>query len=426
MPQIIESRPQKEYNCTQAELYAGLDIIWDSQAEHEQEFITENTKYTAGLSITRKTAIDQARDLPDGQGRGATAEDLRLTLIELHDIVIGKWNSLDGYIKKAFKGVHYKPRIEEAGKPHYEKAYRQNWEEVILLLQNGKHFITVHETVLTNTGGMPGNFATDYDAAKVDFGNTYKAFKDAQQDAQEETDKKILANNAIYRDGREMMEDGKRIFRKNASLRDRFVWERIMELVSGGGGTPPSTDHFIFVTNQATLSPVTVDYISVTAQGGEQVNNDWGDGYENVVTMQSGIYTSVTHNYSIPNNYTMNITDLQGGQPGGVLAVGELRIIGGKIISCDIPANAGIRNLTLTDNQIVTINIPATVGLFIIKLGNNKLNVASVNGVLQYADNKGLTGGTIDLSGGTNAAPTGAGLTAKNNLIAKSWTVITN
>jgi hypothetical protein len=32
----------------------------------------------------------------------------------------------------------------------------------------------------------------------------------------------------------------------------------------------------------------------------------------------------------------------------------------------------------------------------------------------------------MDLSGGTSAAPTGAGITAKNNLIAKGWTVATN
>ncbi|MBK8659703.1 MAG: hypothetical protein IPN22_12750 [Bacteroidetes bacterium] len=67
----------------------------------------------------------------------------------------------------------------------------------------------------------------------------YGSFKDAQQDSHEQTDAKIEANNAIYREGRAMMEDGKRIFRKNAAVRDRFVWERVVELVtpSTGGST---------------------------------------------------------------------------------------------------------------------------------------------------------------------------------------------
>jgi hypothetical protein len=37
-----------------------------------------------------------------------------------------------------------------------------------------------------------------------------------------------------------------------------------------------------------------------------------------------------------------------------------------------------------------------------------------------------LSGGAVYLDLGTSAAPTGAGITAKNNLIAKGWTVATN
>ena len=30
------------------------------------------------------------------------------------DVVIGRWNSLKGYVRKDYKGEYYKPRIEEA------------------------------------------------------------------------------------------------------------------------------------------------------------------------------------------------------------------------------------------------------------------------------------------------------------------------
>ncbi|MCG3166437.1 MAG: hypothetical protein POELPBGB_02216 [Bacteroidia bacterium] len=232
----IEERPVKDYNCSQAELYAGLDIVWDSQAEHEAEFAAENTIYTPGLSVTRKAAIQAARALPDGQARYADAESLRILLVEKHELAIAKWNSLDGYISKAFKGANYKPRIEEAGKGYYEKAYAQNWEQVVLLMQSGKNFIDEHGAVLGTNGGMPATFGADFETARTEFGSTYGLFKDAQQDAQEETDAKIVANNLIYADGREMMEDGKHIFRKNASLRERFIWEKVLELVSTPGG----------------------------------------------------------------------------------------------------------------------------------------------------------------------------------------------
>lgn len=57
---------------------------------------------------------------------------------------------------------------------------------------------------------------------------------------------------------------------------------------------------------------------------------------------------------------------------------------------------------------------------------NCALNAASVNDALIKADAAGLTGTVIDISGGTSAAPSGAGATAKTNLIAAGNTVNTN
>jgi len=54
------------------------------------------------------------------------------------------------------------------------------------------------------------------------------------------------------------------------------------------------------------------------------------------------------------------------------------------------------------------------------------LTETAVNNILQSLDNSGVTNGIINLSGGTSAVPTGAGLTARTNLIAKGWSVTTN
>ncbi|MEK6616898.1 MAG: hypothetical protein AABZ32_12470, partial [Bacteroidota bacterium] len=57
---------------------------------------------------------------------------------------------------------------------------------------------------------------------------------------------------------------------------------------------------------------------------------------------------------------------------------------------------------------------------------NNNLDEPSTNGILIWLDKNDELNGTVNLAGGTNAPPTGAGITAKNNLIAKGWTVTTN
>jgi len=57
----------------------------------------------------------------------------------------------------------------------------------------------------------------------------------------------------------------------------------------------------------------------------------------------------------------------------------------------------------------------------------NALNQASVDGVLaRYAANAGYLAGTIDLSGGTNSAPSPTGAADKATLIGRGVTVITN
>lgn len=87
-------------------------------------------------------------------------------------------------------------------------------------------------------------------------------------------------------------------------------------------------------------------------------------------------------------------------------------------------------SLSITDNPLLTsFSFPAFVpqdGLTCIMSGN-AYDAASVNHVLAiFAAVVGITGCTIDLSGGTMAAPTGQGIIDKGILIAGVNTVTTN
>jgi hypothetical protein len=61
-----------------------------------------------------------------------------------------------------------------------------------------------------------------------------------------------------------------------------------------------------------------------------------------------------------------------------------------------------------------------------IDLSNNALTQECVDDVLMWLDGSGVENGYADLADGTNASPSGAGLTAYNNLIAKGWDVNAN
>lgn len=75
---------------------------------------------------------------------------------------------------------------------------------------------------------------------------------------------------------------------------------------------------------------------------------------------------------------------------------------------------------------VTVTTLPAMISMDLRGGTGAALNVASVNAILVALDANGLTNGAVNMSGGTSAAPTGAGLTAKANLIAKGWFVGTN
>jgi len=66
---------------------------------------------------------------------------------------------------------------------------------------------------------------------------------------------------------------------------------------------------------------------------------------------------------------------------------------------------------------------PATTD---IQLDDNDLDESAVNGILIAVEANGTSNGTLYLDGGTNAVPTGAGLTAYNALAARGWDVRVN
>ena len=84
--------------------------------------------------------------------------------------------------------------------------------------------------------------------------------------------------------------------------------------------------------------------------------------------------------------------------------------------------------------SVTTLNLPATLSNTTLVYGDGcALTAAAINDILVKLDANGVSNTQsvtnnyiIKLDGGTNAAPTGAGITAKNNLIAKGWSVTTN
>lgn len=86
-----------------------------------------------------------------------------------------------------------------------------------------------------------------------------------------------------------------------------------------------------------------------------------------------------------------------------------------------------LKSLNIGGNEIESFfNIIELITHEFINLQSNKLTEQSVNNILIVENEKNETNKTILLDVGTNAAPTGDGIAAKNALISRGYTVLTN
>ena len=93
----------------------------------------------------------------------------------------------------------------------------------------------------------------------------------------------------------------------------------------------------------------------------------------------------------------------------------------------DISASSfnALTSIDFSGNSITSITLPEA-NLTNVDLNGNALTEEVVNNTLQWLDGSGVENGSVNLAGGTNAIPTGTGLTAKTNLQGKGWNVTVN
>lgn len=299
---MADQRPQAIYPCSQADLYAVCRIGWNSYNENIPFFSAFNTLYDAAYGTSALAEVDAAVNLPGFQERDEAGETFHIQLTVAHAKAIYKWKSLRSYIKHAFPPELQKPKIESAGYDHFTQAANQNWAETQSLLVAGQHFLDNNTAELT-AGGMPATFAAEYATTSSDFLTLYDQFTDAEQDAQEATDLKIRANNAIYKKLIMMFEDAQIIFEREPSKRERFVFAQIYAMITkpGGGTTIP--------TNTVIIEGNVSDAVTGIAIANASVNTspDSGIGIFSTTTADDGSYKLVVNGLPASSAGVLNV-----------------------------------------------------------------------------------------------------------------------
>lgn len=231
MSTMNSDRPQPEYGCGMQDLYTVCDMVAVNYEQHVTRFEAQSTKYTAATGADLRLAIKNARMLPDEAQRDATHAVMRTQLIGLKDECLIVWQQMTGYIRDAFDKEEYATQINAAGHGYYATAQNEDWDDVEGLMQAGLNYLMLNGALLTTDGGMVAGFDTAFEAAASAFELKYDAFLQCMEQAKVDTDNKIVANNAIYKETMRICEDGKRIFRKEAAIREEFTFEAVLALV---------------------------------------------------------------------------------------------------------------------------------------------------------------------------------------------------
>lgn len=156
-----------------------------------------------------------------------------------------------------------------------------------------------------------------------------------------------------------------------------------------------------------------------SASGGGDVRIEWGDGsfddYEGGVT----VLDPATHTYSSSDTYNIVIksrTSLQ-----------FFNCANQNITTIDASQNTSLISLEGQNNDLTSISFTIGSTLDFLTINNNNISTTVVNFILVQFDNSGITNGRLDLNIQTPPAPpSGSGITAKNNLIGKGWSVSTD
>ena len=123
------------------------------------------------------------------------------------------------------------------------------------------------------------------------------------------------------------------------------------------------------------------------------------------------------------SDFSAGIPDISGLPNLYWLDIDESNIAGAVDISAE-----SFNNLTyvdLQDNDITSITLPEAY-INNLNLSNNALTQEAVDYTLQWLDGSGVENGNVNLSSGTNAAPSSVGLEATASLVDKGWEVSVN
>ena len=211
----------------------------------------------------------------------------------------------------------------------------------------------------------------------------------------------------------------------------------IISVADGGTSRSGDITEISLINNQiTTFSGTGLSALTNLSLNGNQLTTFSGTGLSaltnlnlssNQLTTFSGTGLSALTNLSLNNN---QLTTFSG---TGLSALTNLNLGSNQLTTFSGTGLSALTSLDLSSNQLTSYtNHPPLLGSvgsgFVLFLSNNALNATQIDAAFNalYQPPPAAFSSFIVTSGGTNAAPTAASLTARNAYTAAGWTLTTN
>jgi hypothetical protein len=269
----------KDYPCSQMDLYSVLETAWGNYGVHLARFTAFKALYTLPYKTTALAAISAAKTMPDDDARSGASELLHIGLVSMGNICTQNFQFLKSYIDTAYPD----PQVQKvqyviAGQNYYRDATRGDWESMVLMNTNAKNYLALpaNVTALTAGNNMPPAFVATQKTGSDNFDAQYNSFKLAEETSVE-TANKIKANNLCYHTGIAMLKDAQVIFMNEPEIMTKFVFRNLLDLIN-----PPVAGIKGTIKESVTNSVIANATISVQKDGAPaeavvvDVNGDFG------------------------------------------------------------------------------------------------------------------------------------------------------
>lgn len=151
----------------------------------------------------------------------------------------------------------------------------------------------------------------------------------------------------------------------------------------------------------------------------ENLNQLYIDGNQNLSTFTNNDLPNLT----ILVSQYCNISDFS---ENTFPSLNTLYIGNNLLTTIDLSGLTNLTTLDMNTNSLTNLSIDGLINLNTINLANNNLNQSSVNHILAKLVEYGTTNGSVNITGVGNASPSGQGLTDKNTLFSRGWSVNVN